>query len=555
MGKVKVKILGISCGHRKGRNTAWLTLFALKAAEKFGRRIGDLAEIDIELIDLSDVKKNIPATSDCKIVNGHYECSTSDYITDVVMPKMVEADAYIFGSPVFTGSYTSKFISLFERMRAGIREGYFTNKPAGSVTVATMAIGGQERCLEYMDMCIRAVGMIPAHWLSGCSGVSGIPYGPLAGDDTKREIAVQKDRYAQWTAIHTGRRVAEMAVVQKVAKRRLGDLYSSEFIQSYNLPFGKESWAWNELDKAGQNFMGGLDGDKLKELDKTVLNKPAGSGDGAVTCKILGLGCDDYKGIDTNWLIVNSLKAAEKFGSKVESVGNFETEFIDLADKKIKRCRNCDERYEIPHGSKRWKGTEYPSPDTYGCILKNDFFSDEILPRLAEVDGIIMGSSVCALTPSVVYRLFAERVAGAIWFGWTTMKPTANIAVSYDNTAGQESCLNIMNTCNRWVEYVPVAWPHGTGATGGPLDTKEILVKNDPMACNLSIINGRRVAEFALMNKLAKQEIEEAIYKSEFYHVIHPPHGEASWEWSRLDKEEEEYMFNMTSDALEELGR
>jgi hypothetical protein len=75
------------------------------------------------------------------------------------------------------------------------------------------------------------------------------------------------------------------------------------------------------------------------------------------------------------------------------------------------------------------------------------------------------------------------------------------------------------------------------------------------MACNLSIINGRRVAEFALMNKLAKQEIEEAIYKSEFYHVIHPPHGEASWEWSRLDKEEEEYMFNMTSDALEELGR
>jgi hypothetical protein len=37
--------------------------------------------------------------------------------------------------------------------------------------------------------------------------------------------------------------------------------------------------------------------------------------------------------------------------------------------------------------------------------------------------------------------------------------------------------------------------------------------------------------------------------------VLHPPHGDASWEWSRLDKEEEEYMMNLSVDALAKLGK
>ena len=74
------------------------------------------------------------------------------------------------------------------------------------------------------------------------------------------------------------------------------------------------------------------------------------------------------------------------------------------------------------------------------------------------------------------------------------------------------------------------------------------------MAVSLSVMNARRVAEFALMIKLAKQEIGEDIYKREFYFVLHPPHGDAPWEWSRLDKEEEEYMLNLSPSALAKLG-
>ena len=52
---------------------------------------------------------------------------------------------------------------------------------------------------------------------------------------------------------------------------------------------------------------------------------------------------------------------------------------------------------------------------------------------------------------------------------------------------------------------------------------------------------GRRVAEMALMFKLARQEIGE-LYDKEFMHHLHPPHGQHSWSWHRLDKEDESYM-------------
>jgi multimeric flavodoxin WrbA len=555
MEKVKVKIMGISCNHRKARNTAWLTLFALKAIEKFGRRISDIADIETEFIELRGKGKKISSRAVCDQVDGYYVNLEDDYVTRELMPKMAQADGFVFGSPVFTGAFTSKFIRLFERLRAGVKDGLFTDKPAGCAAVATMPMGGQDRTLEAMEICIRSVGMIPVHILCGCSGTSGVPYGPLPGDDDGTVIGVMKDRYSQWSSIQMARRVAEVAVMQKLAKRRLNKLHKEEFIQRYSLPFGNESWAWTELSKEDQQFMYSLDPQKLKELDQTLITRPKKVEDQGVTCKILGLGCDDHRGADTNWLIVNSLKAIGEFGRKIEPIAGFETEFIDLTGRKVRPCLNCDHYTDMPHGGKRWKGPEYPGPDTYGCVIKHDDCAQDILPKYAEADGVIYGSSVCALAPSITFRLIAERLVRGIWAGWNNLKPSANIAVSYDLEGGQESCLNIMNTCNRWVEGVPVSWPHGTPAHGGPPGSKEIVVKDDAMAKALSVINARRVAEFALMRKLARQEIGEELYKNEFYFVLHPPHGDATWEWSRLDKEDEEYMNNLSVDALAKLGK
>jgi multimeric flavodoxin WrbA len=435
----------------------------------------------------------------------------------------------------------------------GVKHGYFSDKPAGCVSVATMPMGGQDRCLESMEICIRALGMMPVHPLFGCSGTSGAPYGPVCGDDDGTVIAVKNDRFAQWTSVLVGRRVAEVAVMRKLAKRRLGNLHQQEMIQRYTLPFGNESWAWTGLDEKDRQFMDGLNQEDLKQLDGSKFKDSKPVGESGLSCKIVGFGCDDSQQGDTNWLIVNSLKAVEKFGRRVKPVANFECEFVDLTDKKIRACLNCDKYPDMPHGGKRWKGDEYPSRDSYGCILKDDYFSKEVLTRYAEADGLILGSCVVAMAPSITFRLFAERVVAGIWTGWNNLKPIANIAVSYDIEGGQESCLNIMNTCNRWNESLPVSWPHGTPASGGFANSGEIAVKSDAKARLLSVVNARRVAEFALMKKLAREELGE-VYKREFYFVIHPPHGDASWEWSRLDEAEHQYMHDLDPKELSRLG-
>jgi multimeric flavodoxin WrbA len=552
MEKVNVKILGISCHHRRARNTAWLTLFALKAVEKFGKRISEVANIETEFIDLRERTKRVPSQSACRKADDHYESEEEDYILSELIPKMAEADGFIFGSPVYTGSYTSKFITMCERLRVGVKHGYYSDKPAGCVSVATMPMGGQDRCLEAMEICTRALGMMPVHPLFGCSGTSGVPYGPICGDDDGTVIAVKNDRFAQWTSILVGRRVAEVAVMRKLARRRLGDLYRQEMIQRYTLPFGNESWAWTDLDEQDRQFMDGLNREDLKQLDGRIFKHSKPAGGNGLTCKIVGFGCDDSHGGDADWLIINSLKAVEKFGRRLGSVANFDCEYVDLTDKKIRACLNCDKYPDMPHGGKRWKGAEYPGRDTYGCILKDDYFNQEVLTRYAEADGLILGSDVVALTPSITFRLFAERVVTGIWTGWNNLKPIANIAVSYDNEGGQESCLNIMNTCNRWNESLPVSWPHGTPASGSA-GSKEITVKNDARARLLSVVNGRRVAEFALMKRLAKEELGE-VYKREFYFVIHPPHGDAAWEWSRLDEAEHQFMMDLSPKELSRLG-
>lgn len=550
MAKINIKLLGISCGHRKGRNTAWLTLYALKAAEKFGRRISEIANIETEFIDLWG--KKISTNPNCELVNGKYiNLSENNYITQELIPKLAEADGVVFGSPVFTGSYTSKFITLFEHLRAGIENRGFINKPAGTVTVATMMMGGQEVCLGHMNMCIRSLGMIPVNWLNGASGVSGIPYGPIAGEDDGNTIALKKDRFAQWEAIFTGRRVAEIAVIQKLARQRLGRIHEEEFIKQM---LGRERSDWNHLDDDETNAMKKIGYEELIEYDGTVVKHEGNK----LTCKIVGFSCDDRNGRDTSWLIVNSLKAIEKFGKRIGPDFGFETEFIDVADKFIKPCLNCDKRFEIPHGARPWRGTVCPD-DKFGCIIKNDYFAKEILPKIDDGDGFIIGSSVCTLATSITFRKFHERIAHSIFKGTTTMKPTANIAVSYGNDDGQETCLDIMNTCNRWVELIPVGWPHGTAAKGGPIITEdgkpsEILVKNDNRAISLSVLNSRRVAEFALTVKLGKQELGE-LYTKEFYQVIHPPHGEDNWEWSRIEKDDHEFMLSLTPDSLSELSQ
>lgn len=553
MEKLEINLLGISCGHRKARNTAWLTLFALKAAEKACRRMGGLVDVNIELVDLGDpqkmIKSCIGCEEPCQPLRETGRCNIDDdYMARELLPKIIRADGLILGSPVFTGSYTSRFITLFERLR-GIRSpAELANKPAGTVTTATLVMAGQENCLGYMDACIRALGMIPVNWMNGATGTSGPPYGPLPGDDNGSEIAAKKDRRGQWGAFYVGRRVAEVSVMQKIARKKLGSLYEREFIQAYHHERGSEGWKWRDLDGTDEKRMDALTGSDLKGLDEKIISQPALAASDGTRCKILGVSCDNVEGRDTSWLVIRSLKAIEKFSRRLEPSFGLETEFIELTAKKLRPCLSCDHRYEIPNGGKPWKGIE--RPEDFRCIIKNDFIAKEIMPRMAEADGFVFGSSVSALTPSSAYRILAERLVGSVWFAHTTSKPTTNISVSYTADGGQESCLSMMNVCNRWVELIPVSWLHGTPAVGG----SDLAVKRDAQARFLSVYNARRVAEVAVMFHIAKRELGD-IFRKEFLQPVHTPHGEAGWEWSRLDADDDRFMQDLTPKTLAELSQ
>jgi multimeric flavodoxin WrbA len=285
MDKVKVKILGVSFAHRKGQNTAWLVQFALKAAEKFGRKISPVADIETEFVDLGDKKITpclgctelpcvpLPYEGD-KIVRKGCRIK-NDFLATELKPKIGEADGFVFGAPVFTGTYTSKFKVAFERITGYTWDGYINdsgkrgysflnNKPAGCVTVATWS--GQDLTLQDMNRLLQGTDMLPIAWLQGGRAVSGPPFGPFPYEDKGDEIAVKKDRLGQWTTLMTGRRVAEIAVMMALARRDLGEIYDREFMQWFHPPHGDESWAWKRLDPADAKFM-----DEMKPPAKTTI--------------------------------------------------------------------------------------------------------------------------------------------------------------------------------------------------------------------------------------------------------------------------------------------
>jgi len=253
--------------------------YALKASEKFGHRVSDVAEVQTEFMDLSTQKIEMCwecPDSPCRPNNGadwkdvfvpeKFGCHiTDDYLAKKVMPKVAEADAFVLGCPVYTGTCTSLFITVMERFKAGIWKGYFSNKPVGSVTVGTMPIGGHESTLQQMNNVTRYLEMIPVTVGLGACGISGPPYGPLAADDDGRLIGVKNDKYSQWQCVCVGRRVAEITVMLAVAKKQLGKLYTDEFSQYYTPPHGDAFRDWFSLDAADHEYMMNLTPSTFRE--------------------------------------------------------------------------------------------------------------------------------------------------------------------------------------------------------------------------------------------------------------------------------------------------
>ncbi|MDP2663143.1 MAG: NAD(P)H-dependent oxidoreductase [Dehalococcoidia bacterium] len=231
-GKVKIKLLGINCAMRR-RNTAWLILYALKAAEKFGRKISQVAEIQTEFIDMSGYdRKAQPDVAPWPYADLDFDPDKTpdDVFAREILPRVREADGFIFGSGVHHHSFTSRYIKLIERLNEAARLDYLEGKPAGAIGMATMRKGGQDVTLGDMNNSLKALGLILVSFGNGVNGISGPPFGPFSMNDDHKVVASKNDELGQRLAVGLGRRVAEFALMRKIAKQKLGDLYTSEFV-------------------------------------------------------------------------------------------------------------------------------------------------------------------------------------------------------------------------------------------------------------------------------------------------------------------------------------
>lgn len=92
-----------------------------------------------------------------------------------------------------------------------------------------------------------------------------------------------------------------------------------------------------------------------------------------------------------------SARAAEIFASRLEALGNVETEIIKLADYNIGVCRGC--KVCVTHGEER-------------CPLKDD--RDILIAKMLEADGFVLASPNYSWQVPGMLKVFLDRLAFAM---------------------------------------------------------------------------------------------------------------------------------------------
>jgi multimeric flavodoxin WrbA len=229
---VKIKILGINGSPRRKGNTSVMINEALQAAS-------ELKDVETEYISLAEQK----VLGGC---NACYICQRKPSIDELcrgykeeddvntILKKMLVAEAWIIGTPVYLGGMTSQLKALIDRTHCTQPCGRaLRNKVCGIVTMAGQRAGGAEATMDdirhwLMNIDAINVGYGPMRPSYGCGsfwGASGVQGWPYFVESTKKESqsAVKQDNIGLEAARNLGRRVAEMAKVIKAGFASLGE--------------------------------------------------------------------------------------------------------------------------------------------------------------------------------------------------------------------------------------------------------------------------------------------------------------------------------------------
>ncbi len=191
--KQPVKVLGICCSPRRGKNTAIALKTCLTAAEEAG--------VEIEMIELATLEIPGNVAAGVPLAEG----GRDDF--PELAPKISDpaVAGIIIGTPVYFGNMSSLCKSLLDRFNLFRRNFALSNKVGGALSVGGSRNGGQELTLRSVqtalmgqEMIIVGDGQPTGH--CGATLWSGVPGG------------VANDEFGMDTAKNLGRRVAEVAL-------------------------------------------------------------------------------------------------------------------------------------------------------------------------------------------------------------------------------------------------------------------------------------------------------------------------------------------------------
>lgn len=205
-----VKILGVSGSPRKAA-TQYVVQEALRAA-------GEISGVETEFIELRGKEIHYCIHCDRCIKEQADYCPTFKDDMHPLYAKLLDADGFIFGSPVYQMSPTAllqAFMNRFRPLGRYISKGHWATKVGGALAVGGTRHGGQETTLESINNFFFCNGFTV---VSG--GIFAYNGGSVWSNDRKIEGA-QSDEVGLSTARVVGRRVAVTAKLLKAGLQNL----------------------------------------------------------------------------------------------------------------------------------------------------------------------------------------------------------------------------------------------------------------------------------------------------------------------------------------------
>jgi multimeric flavodoxin WrbA len=190
-----LKIIGIACSARAGKNTAAALTAALEAAKAV-----DPDNIETELIELAGLKINGLLAAGVELEPGERD----DF--PEIAPKLADpaVGGIIIGSPVYFSSMSSLCKAFIERCGQFRKEDYaLKNKVAGVLAVGGSRNGGQEVTIQSIEAALFCQDMIVVG--------PGNPNSRFGGIAVSGGGGVESDESGLASVRSLGTRVAEVA--------------------------------------------------------------------------------------------------------------------------------------------------------------------------------------------------------------------------------------------------------------------------------------------------------------------------------------------------------